>query len=477
LTYLVEHLDLPSAVGDPDAKWETFQLAHLNNESIFAIDDKCRQAGWSWLSAAEAVANGHNKPRTPHIFVSINQEEAAEKIRYARATIEALDKEARPHLITDNTYELEFDNGSRLISHPCRPPRGKAKAVIYLDEFAHYPKDREIYQAAVPVVSKGGMVRIGSSPLGARGLFWEIFTEAFKKFPGYMRQLIPWWTVRALCKDVKMAARLAPMMETEMRVRAFGTERLVTIYENMLEEDFQQEYECAWLDEAVSWIDWELIKRNQTLAAEERHWYRKVKGVDAAFEAITEVANQVVDARIEQTLVGGMDVGRRKDTTEIILCGTNEYTNSLPYRLHITLDRVEFDQQYAVVEKVLTQLPITNFLIDQTGIGMNIAEKASLYACAQGVDFTNQSKELFAIEIKQRMQRSQVPIPLERDLMYQIHSIRKKITAAKNSVYDTENNEKHHADMFWALALAVWAGKDGYQAVGEGNDPLSGYRG
>ena len=46
-------------------------------------------------------------------------------------------------------------------------------------------------------------------------------------------------------------------------------------------------------------------------------------------------------------------------------------------------------------------------------------------------------------------------LPLDRDLAYQIHSIRRLKTASgtKNK-YDTEGNEKHHADKFWALALA-----------------------
>ena len=77
-------------------------------------------------------------------------------------------------------------------------------------------------------------------------------------------------------------------------------------------------------------------------------------------------------------------------------------------------------------------------------------------ARAEGVDFTNASKELWSVDLKVRMQRGQVPLPLERDLSYQIHSIKKKITAAKNAVFDTEGNEKHHADKYWALALAVW---------------------
>lgn len=457
LAFLVEYLNLPEAVSDPDARWETFQLRHLNNPSLLAILLKSRQVGFSWLSSAEAVASAILYPRTPHIFVSINQEEAGEKIRYAKAIIESLDRDVRPRLLTDNRYEIEFPNGSRLISHPCRPPRGKARAKIYLDEFAHYPNDKEIYQAALPTLSKGGFIRIGSSPLGARGTFWEIFTESLRKYPGYVRDFIPWWEVGAMCLNVAEAAREAPEMLTDERVAKYGSPRLLIIYENMPLDDFQQEYECAWLDEAYSWIDWDLIKRNQMLASQEKLWYRKVKGVDLAMAAIDEVSEQVSAWKIERTLVGGMDIGRTHDTTEIILCGVSEATNSLPYRLHITLDRVEFDNQQAVVRKIMEVLPVTGFLIDKNGIGMQLAENMSTYPNVDGVDFTNTTKELWAVEAKLRFQRSEVPIPLERDLMYQIHSIRKRVTAAKNNVFDTEGNEKHHADMFWALALAISA--------------------
>lgn len=479
LTFLVEYLNLPEAVGDPDANWETFQLAHLNNPSLLAIESKSRQVGWSWLAAAESVATAILFKRTPHIFVSINQEEAGEKIRYAKGVIEALDREVRPRLIIDNRFELELFNGSRLISHPCRPPRGKARARVYLDEFAHYPNDRQVYQAALPILSKGGVLRIGSSPLGARGMFWEIFSESLRRYPGYVRAAIPWWSTTSMCKDMDTAIIEAPGMLTEERVYRFGTDRLIQLYENMLLEDFQQEYELEWLDEAISWIDWDLIKRNQVLAAEEKLWYRKVKGVDQGLMAISDVAEQVKRGYIEQTFVGGMDIGRTRNTTEIILLGDSRNTNSLPYRLHITLDRVEFDDQKSVVSKLLTTLPVTAFLIDKNGMGMDLAEKISAtYPQAQGYDFTNPSKELLAVETKLRAQRAEVPIPLERDLSYQIHSIRRKVTAAKNSVYDTEGNEKHHADMFWAWALAIWAGKsDGVTTATVGANPLSDWRG
>ena len=48
-------------------------------------------------------------------------------------------------------------------------------------------------------------------------------------------------------------------------------------------------------------------------------------------------------------------------------------------------------------------------------------------------------------------------LPTDRDLQAQIHSIRKITTAAKHSRFDTDANEKHHADKYWAFALAEHA--------------------
>ena len=466
--FLVEYLDLPAATGDPAARWETFQLQHLNNPDLFGITDKSRQAGFSWLCAAEAVADACLTPRLPNIFVSVSQDEASEKIRYAKQIIEALDAGVRPRLVIDNRLEIEIQNGSRLISHPCRPVRGKARANVYLDEFAHYPKDREIYAAALPVTTRGGRLRIGSSPLGAGGLFWEIYTQTLRTYPGYRRSFVPWWSVRSLCRDVDMAQRAAPAQMTEERVRAFGTPRLIEIFENIPLEDFRQEYECAWVDESVAWIAWDEIRRNQTLAQEGRLLYWQAHTVEEALSDIDEVAAAVSEGAIEGALCGGMDVGRKRNLSEIVLLGKST-TNALPYRLGISLAATEFDEQKAVVNKILSTLPVTAFLIDRNGLGMQLAEEVEALhgGRAAGVDFTNPSKELWSVELKVRMQHREVPLPIDRDLSYQIHSIKKKVTASKNSVFDTAANEKHHADKYWALALAVWAGKTESESHGE----------
>jgi len=454
----LEFIDLPLAANVPDARWEPFQIGFLNNCTRWGIDVKGRQIAWSFTAALDAVIDGILEPDTVHVFVSINQDEAKEKIRYARAIIDAIDPPVRPELIRDSQTELEFANASRLISHPCRPPRGKPRARIYLDEMAHYPEgmDREIYRAALPATVKGdGYIRIGSSPLGARGLFWEIAAESLRRYPGYAghRRYIPWWQVRALCRDVRVAAQIAPAMPTAERVYQLGTLALIDIFENMFLEDFCQEYECAWVDEATAWISWDLIKRNQ--AAEHLWWHARSTAEAAAM--VPEILAAIRARRCEAAFAGGIDVGRKHDLTEFMVIGKGT-TDQLPLRFSVSLNRVPYDEQQNCFQDLISRLPFTQVLIDQNGIGAQLAENLGrLTGTAKGVDFTNASKEVWAVEARVQFERGNVPIPMDRDLAYQIHSIKKKITAAKHNVFDTEGNEKHHADKFWALALALSA--------------------
>jgi phage FluMu gp28-like protein len=464
--FATEFIDLPRASGIEEAEWEDFQIEYLNNETRFGADVKSRQIAWSFTSAVDAVTDGTINPGTPHVFVSINLNEAKEKIRYAKSIIDATDEPVRPKLIRDSQTELEFENGSRLISYPCRPPRGMARARVYLDEIAHYQNglDREIYTAALPATTKGdGYIRLGSSPLGAKGLFWEIITESLKKFPGYVRRFTPWWQVRSFCKDLPMAAEIAPEMVTQERVYAFGTTALIQVFENMFLEDFQQEYECAWVDEATAWITWEIIQRNQ----KPEHLWWHARSVDEATAMIPKIQEAIERKQIEPVLVGGLDVGRKHDLSEFMGLG-KATTGQLPLRLSISLDRVEYEAQERCFAEVIKRLPFLSVLIDRNGIGAQLAENlAKKTGKAQGVDFTNPTKELWAVEARLQAERANVPLPMDRDIAYQIHSIKKTVTAAKNNVFDTERNEKHHADKFWSWALGIWAASHGARPIPE----------
>jgi phage FluMu gp28-like protein len=129
--------------------------------------------------------------------------------------------------------------------------------------------------------------------------------------------------------------------------------------------------------------------------------------------------------------------------------------------------------------KLLELLPVDRFLVDDMGIGMYLAEKLEgLYpTVVEGVSFTNESKQDMAVLVKVRMQKLQTPLPLERDLSYQIHSIKRTVTPSKRLVFDTAANEKHHADKFWAFALAQTATEEAFDFGVQQRNPLSGYRG
>jgi len=451
-----KNVDIRLATRDASARWERYQMEFLNNETPFDITDKSRQIGWSFTAAMDAVCDGIIHEDTPHLFVSINKEEAAEKIRYARDIVAAIRPKYRPILTQDATFSLAFENGSRLISHPCRPPRGKARARIYLDEMAHYQPSlmQPVYTGALPATVRGdGYIRIGSSPLGAAGLFWEIFTQTLRKWPGYdgHRRTVPWWTSHALCKDVRLAARLAPQMTTHERVMTFGTEALVVQYENNFLEDFQQEFECAWVDEAVAWISWDLIQSIQKNDLQCWHSH----SVDEALEHLTEVQNAVRMGQIELVLCGGIDVGRVHDLTEFVLLGKGP-SGQLPCRWIVSLSNVEFRHQQTLFWHIINSLPITLVLVDMTGIGMQLSETLEQTGKAAGVYFTAPTKELLAVEARLQAESHNAQIPAIRDLIYQIHSIRKMPGAIVNR-FDVEASEKHHADKFWAWALGLYA--------------------
>lgn len=457
--FLVEHLDLEAATQIEGAHWEHFQLAHLNDDSTFRVEVKSRQIAWSWLSAAEGLADAILSGRNS-IFVSINQEEAQEKIRYARQINEALPPWARAEFSRASLSELELaGNGARLISLPARAPRGKSRANVYLDEFAHVRGDRPIYTGALPVISKGGgRLRMGSSPLGASGVFWEVFEQQLKTYPGYARKRTPWWAVQAFCTNVVEARKIAPHLLTAERVRLFGNDRIQAIYDNILEEDFQQEYEAVFVDESTAWITWEEIKAVEDPNLKWVAATARGAQLSAASDAIDELQRRVRAGEVEQVFAGGLDVGRTRNLTELFLVGLST-TGTYPLRLSISLDNVEFDDQVAIVADVLRGLNVAKLLIDRNGLGMNLAEnlERAWPVKAEGVTFSGPNKTLWATDAKMLIQRRKTPLPANRDLAYQIHSIKKAVTAAKNLVFDTDRNEKHHADKFWAWALALAA--------------------
>jgi phage FluMu gp28-like protein len=86
---------------------------------------------------------------------------------------------------------------------------------------------------------------------------------------------------------------------------------------------------------------------------------------------------------------------------------------------------------------------------------MNLAENLSRdFPQVVPENFTNDTKERWATDFKILLQRRDVTLPRNRELVGQIHAIKRRVLPSGKVSFDAEHTNKGHADKFWAVALA-----------------------
>lgn len=442
--------------GEP-IELEPFQLAFLQNRSRFRWVNKSRQVGLSFIMGLEALARCHLRENYTAVFVSFNLDEAKDRVLLARQVFEDMPLAYQKRLVVDSKTELAFEsNGghkrmSRILSVPSKAPRGKRGDVL-LDELAHLVNDREVYRGSTALILRGNGQMTGcSTPLGRRGIFWEIATQEIRKYPHHVRQEVPWWLSRFFCSDPKRASIEAPSMTTEERVETFGKPAIVEQYESLTLEDFQQELECRFVDESYSYFPYDLILPNTN---DELKLY----------DDFTDVPQP------EGRIVAGFDVGRTRDKSELAVFEETE--GRFTCRLLRNYTEAPFAEQEADLRRLLESLPVARLSIDRSGIGMNLAENlARDFPQVVPENFTNEAKERWATDFKILLQRREVVLPRNRDLVAQVHSIKKRVLGSGKVAFDAERTSKGgHADRFWAIALACqkqrFGGRGGGTEIG-----------
>ena len=458
-----------------DLLLDFWQDAYIKSMARFIAIVKSRRVGWSFICSLKGLIKAMDPDRVGYTkqFVSYNEEDALEKISYAKQFYDSMPEcDAKKKLITDNKSMLCFQdkNGitqSRLISIPCRPPRGKG-GDISLDEFAIYNAKMQklVYDAALPVISRGGTIEMGSSPLGKIGQFYDILTD--KETYDYERYNIPWWFCRDLCVDVPTAVKIAPSLSTVERVETFGTKIIRQIFQNNDYDTFRQEYECDFIDSSESYIPLDLIyantpgKRDGDLdlsacekMTDEEYWEYN-RSID--FQTYKELDLAILNYDPEKhgdTLFFGYDVGREHDASVIFLIGRMPDGKKRDFA-RIEMRNTPFREQYEIVLKAYRELPIFRGRMDSTGIGYQLGEDLHkiLGDRLERVIFSAEEKEIMAIDVKRGLEQREFLLSNDKEFHRQIHSIKRTSTGGKYFRYDAERNEKGHADSFWAWALA-----------------------
>ena len=473
-------------------------LIDLPPKHQFVWLDKSRQIGFSFLIACRGLAKSMICRKSTSIAVSFNEEESKEKIIYARELWDSMPTKFKlqRRLKYDNKTSLVFEKSgadsseTRILSFPQRMIRGKGGGVdVYLDEFAHCIHARKIYTSALPVLSRGdSSLWIGSTPAGKGNLFYEIGINMEEHYNSYLRLHIHWWDVPEFCIDVKRARKEALHMITDDRIKAFATDRITLIRNSMPLEDFQQEYECEYLDEVYSYFPWDLInacvpifnsEKIHDVDTEAEHLgdYDKSKegsgidffcnhdGRDEWINTFEEFMKYVYSGIFKPPFYLGFDVGRSdKNLSEIIIIEEDEKNHHQLIRLNLTLRNMRLPEQRAVAKKIIETMgdKLHKAGIDPNGIGQNIAEDLEhiSYDLLVKLPFNQNSwKEEAVKRLKYRMELTErksigISFPAYRSLLRQIHSIKRKLLPSEQWRFSADEGEKHHGDKFWAIVAA-----------------------
>ena len=468
-----------------------YQQDWLNDRSKYRHCDKSRQIGQSYVFACEGLSKAQLLNIYTGIFVSYNQDEANEKIVYAKTLYDSIPHKYRKKLAVDRITALEFigraPNGTttktRLISHPQREPRGKGyNTDVYLDEIAHYQWQEKVYVASVPIVTRGlGQLSMASSPLGKAGLHWDIGHDV-QKYKMFSRHKVYWWNNPDFLNDdalknIEDIKTIAPDMETEDRVFEFGNDAILQAYNSMMLDDFCQEYEIEPMDDAVSYYPMKLINqctfeslKGYSYTDEEDLYGDDPQYVDPVYpnfnfktyDSPEELSHAIFKGNVSRRLFAGFDVGRNENNSEIIILDENPELDHLQsVRLVLTMKKTEFRKQFDTISKLFKILPIRLLNVDSTGIGTNIGEdlRKRFGSRINDMKFNSENKGEMATNLKLRMEDQTIAIPNERDLTRQIHSVKRVVSQNSVVKYEVQQSRVHHGDKFWALALASIAGK------------------
>lgn len=397
-----------------------YQLRDLECDARFSWSCWSRQTGKSFTKSLRRLLRGIGRRRT-QIFLSASERQSRELMEQTRKHCRAL-RIAAEFLADDSLagtsftkLEIRLSDGVRIVGLPANPrtARGYSGDVL-LDEFAMHVDDRAIWASLFPTLLRGGgELDIASTPRGCSNTFARL-----RDNPLFQRTI------------VTLPDAVAAGLEVDIE----------TIRRSMNDEQFfRQEFLCEFLDESTALLTYE-----QIAACED-------ESLDANC-SVEELA-----ARGEELFVG-VDIGRRHDLTVIWVLTRRD--DCLVTQRVTALQSTTFRQQYDALRDVLALRRVRRCCIDAGGLGMQLAEAAQEdfgRHRVEAVTFTLALKAQLAGRLRVVVEEGRIRIPANEAIRNDWHGVQRVITAGGQVRYEAPRNANHHADRFWAAALAVHA--------------------
>ena len=451
----------------PKALFLPYQEGWIKDNSKIKAMEKSRQIGISWATAYRRVRQKSLDTERYDDWISSRDDIQArlflEDCKSFAALLNKAAKDLGERVYNDETgkpftaYTLEFNNALRIHSMSSNPDAqaGKRGSRVF-DEFPLHKDPRKLYAIGKPGITWGGQMEIISTHRGSHNFFNREIVEDAK---GKNKKRISLHTVTlqdALEQGFlwKLQMKLAEPFLSDGVLREDDldedTYELLHCDESTYfdiqraeapdEESFQQEYMCVPSDDATAFLSYEMIDSCCYNLGED--WELDL-------------------ARINNPLYVGVDIGRDHDLTVIWV--VEKVSDVYLTRKIVELKAMRFSEQEKIFYEILKLSNVRRCCIDQTGIGRQFAEHAEEQPFGgyrvEGITFTQNSKEEMAYPVRAAFEDRAVRIPKDEKITSDLRSIKKE-TVGDKVRFSADRGKNGHADRFWALALALHAGKD-----------------
>lgn len=439
-----------------DALLLPYQAAWIADSSRLKIAEKSRQIGWTWATAYGLVRRKALTSARLDAWISSRDDIQArlflEDCKSFAGVLQAGAKDLGEQALEDgkhSAYVLSMANGLRLHSMSSNPDAQAGKrGDRVLDEFALHPDPRKLYSIAYPGITWGGALEIFSTHRGTGNFFADLINEIRHKGnpKGFSLHRVTLQDALDQGFLFKLQAKLPPDDERQEMDEAD--------YFNFIrsgcadEESFLQEYMCQPADDAAAFLSYDLIASCE---------YKPGEAWEMTLADLEDAKNQ---------LYVGVDIGRDHDLTSMWL--VEKIAGTCFTRLRMDLRNMTFADQEAALYPIFGLPQVRRICIDQTGLGRQFAERAGqrfgTYK-VEGITFTGPVKEDLAYPVRAAFEDKSVRVPNDPQIRADLRAIKKETTASGNVRFTADRGKNGHADRFWALALAMHAGRS-YQPFG-----------
>ena len=401
------------------------QLARFFSRNQFVAARWCRQSGKSHMVSSLLL---HYALRNPGSYIGVVGPSWRQTKLIIRRINSLLRKLPRGLYQKPQRTIVRLRNGSIIEAFPNNPEtiRGPTLHVVYCDEMNFIANDEEMYDAILFTLSTtNGKFICSSTPWTTDSIFYKIFNS--EEYKDFKRSHVTWRDA------VEPKGPLKKGILKKIRRQFQGDPWR-----------WRREMEAEWAEDESVWLSQALIASCIDHELEPYDFEDEPKG----------------------EFFVGVDLGKWRDYSVVAVVMRDREQLKL-----VHVKRFPLRTSYASVIGYVKTLcdrwrHILKVSVDMTGVGDYIVEDMSNAGIRQveGVKFTQPTKEKLATNLKQRMGDGAFKIfyiPTRRisdvELMAELNVERFELR--KTGGINFSHPEGTHDDVFWAICLAVSAGR------------------